>query len=86
VLPTIREVFGERRALHTVPDDQVALALDVTPWLEQKIAAVMAHRAEVERGALPGLVAGLPPTIRERLLGTEWYTVRPLRPGATTAV
>jgi N-acetyl-1-D-myo-inositol-2-amino-2-deoxy-alpha-D-glucopyranoside deacetylase len=33
----------------------------------------MAHLSEVERGALPGRLAGLPPTDRERLLSTEWY-------------
>lgn len=38
-----------------------------------KIAAVLAHRSEVERGALPGLIAALPPDARERLLATEWY-------------
>ncbi len=38
----------------------------------QKIAAVLAHRAEVERGAVPGLIACLPPDARERL-STEWY-------------
>jgi N-acetyl-1-D-myo-inositol-2-amino-2-deoxy-alpha-D-glucopyranoside deacetylase len=58
-----------------VPDQDIATRLDVTPWLEQKVAAVLAHRCEVERGALPGLVAGLSPDDRARLLATEWYAV-----------
>ncbi|OIJ68316.1 PIG-L deacetylase family protein [Streptomyces mangrovisoli] len=61
------------RALRTVPDEWVAAAADVRPWLEQKWAGVQAHRSEVARGAAPGLLASLPAADRERLLGTEWY-------------
>ncbi|MER7403151.1 PIG-L deacetylase family protein [Streptomyces sp. NPDC000070] len=61
------------KALRTVPDDRVTAAIDVTPWLDRKIAAVLAHRTEVARGAAPGLIAALPSAERERLLGTEWY-------------
>ncbi|MEV8314839.1 PIG-L family deacetylase [Streptomyces sp. NPDC059900] len=61
------------KAMHSVPDAWVTETIDVRPWLEQKVAAVLAHRTEVERGAVPGLVAGLPAAERERLLGTEWY-------------
>ncbi|GAA3104785.1 PIG-L family deacetylase [Streptomyces rectiviolaceus] len=61
------------KALHSVPDDRVAAAVDVGPWLEQKVAAVLAHRTEVERGAAPGLIAGLRASDREQLLSTEWY-------------
>ena len=53
-----------------------------TPWLEQKVAAVLAHRSEVERGALPGLVARLAPEARATLLSTEWYTRAPAHPAA----
>lgn len=74
VLPVLREVIGERRSVFTVPDDEVTLRLDVAPWLEQKVAAVLAHRSEVEREALPGLIARLAPEQRARLLSTEWYT------------
>ena len=72
-LTAVRAVIGARRSLHTVPDASVAVRLDVTPWLETKVAAVLAHRTEVERGALPGLVAGLSPGDQATLLGTEWY-------------
>ncbi|MEV6833848.1 hypothetical protein AB0N17_04890 [Streptomyces sp. NPDC051133] len=41
--------------------------------MKQKTAAVLAHRTEVERGALPGVIAGLPPDVRERLFATEWF-------------
>jgi N-acetyl-1-D-myo-inositol-2-amino-2-deoxy-alpha-D-glucopyranoside deacetylase len=65
-------VVGAGRMRHTVPDEDV-VALDVTPWLDTKVAAVLAHAAEVERGALPSVVAGLAPADRVTLLGTEWY-------------
>jgi N-acetyl-1-D-myo-inositol-2-amino-2-deoxy-alpha-D-glucopyranoside deacetylase len=34
---------------------------------------VLAHRTEVQRGAAPGLLAGLPAADRERMLAAEWY-------------
>ncbi|WP_351237626.1 PIG-L family deacetylase [Streptomyces sp. NPDC002133] len=60
--------------MHSVPDEHIAATLDVTPWLEQKIAAVLAHHTEVQRGAVPGLLAGLPPATRKQILATEYYT------------
>ncbi|MBL1100269.1 PIG-L deacetylase family protein [Streptomyces coffeae] len=77
-----RELGGpllrEGRALYSVPDDWITTTVDVGPWLEQKVGAVLAHRSEVERGALPGRIAGLPATDRVRLLSTEWYIRRSL--------
>jgi N-acetyl-1-D-myo-inositol-2-amino-2-deoxy-alpha-D-glucopyranoside deacetylase len=61
------------KATYTVPDERVTATVDVRPWLEQKIAAVLAHRTEVTRGAAPGLIAALPAADREQLLSTEWY-------------
>ncbi len=72
-LPMVSEIVGARKAAYTVPDDQVGAAVDVTPWLDRKIAAILAHRSEVRRGALPGLVASLSPADRATLLSTEWY-------------
>jgi N-acetyl-1-D-myo-inositol-2-amino-2-deoxy-alpha-D-glucopyranoside deacetylase len=72
-VPALREVIGTRKAVYSVPDEQVTATVDVRPWLEQKIAAVLAHRSEVERGALPGVIAGLPLDAQERLFATEWY-------------
>ncbi|WP_369196801.1 PIG-L deacetylase family protein [Streptomyces djakartensis] len=66
--------------LRTVPDDHVTTTVDVTPWLDRKVAAVLAHRTEVERGAAPALIAGLSGPERERLLGTEFYTRHDLLP------
>ncbi|MEU6378799.1 PIG-L family deacetylase [Streptomyces sp. NPDC046909] len=61
------------KALHSVPDEWIAATVDVGPWLEQKTAAVLAHRTEVRRGAAPGVIAALPPYDRAQLLSTEWY-------------
>ncbi|UUA07563.1 MULTISPECIES: PIG-L deacetylase family protein [Streptomyces] len=61
------------KTMHTVPDDRITATVDVTPWLDRKTAAILAHRTEVTRGAAPALIAALPTPERERLLGTEWY-------------
>ncbi|MER6981843.1 PIG-L deacetylase family protein [Streptomyces carpinensis] len=82
-VPALREVIGARKALYSVPDAQVTATVDVGPWMKQKIAAVLAHRSEVERGALPGVVAGLAPEARERLFATEWYIRHPLTTAAS---
>ncbi|MFJ4674398.1 PIG-L deacetylase family protein [Kitasatospora sp. NPDC088783] len=71
------------RTAYTVPDAEVT-ALDVSPWLDRKLAAVFAHRSEVERGALPGRLAAATPADRARMAGTEWYQHHPL-PGAPSA-
>jgi N-acetyl-1-D-myo-inositol-2-amino-2-deoxy-alpha-D-glucopyranoside deacetylase len=68
--------------MRTVPDERVSVTVDVTPWLDRKIAAVLAHRTEVARGAAPGLIAALSAPERERLLGTEWYICHDLTPAA----
>ena len=59
--------------LFSVPDAEVTATVDVGPWLDRKVAAVLAHRSEVERGALPGVIADLPPDARRRLFSTEWF-------------
>ncbi|MFB8244812.1 PIG-L deacetylase family protein [Streptomyces sp. NPDC055952] len=66
--------------LRTVPDEHVTATVDVTPWLDRKVAAVLAHRTEVERGAAPALIAGLSEPERAPLLGTEHYTRHTLLP------
>jgi N-acetyl-1-D-myo-inositol-2-amino-2-deoxy-alpha-D-glucopyranoside deacetylase len=76
------------KRMYTVPDDHVTAAVDVSPWLDRKVAAILAHRTEVERGAAPGLIAALPDRERALLLGTEWYTrlgLAPTPPGGTDA-
>ncbi|MFD7064794.1 PIG-L deacetylase family protein [Streptomyces sp. NPDC059906] len=81
-VPALKDVIGARRAVYSVPDGQVTATVDVSPWIRQKIAAVLAHRSEVERGALPGVIAGLPPDARRKLFATEWF----IRHDSTTAV
>ncbi|MEU1135128.1 PIG-L family deacetylase, partial [Streptomyces sp. NPDC005900] len=76
------DVIGTRRAVFSVPDARIGAAVDVGPWLERKVAAVLAHRSEVERGALPALIASLAPDTRARLLSTEWYIRHELAPVA----
>lgn len=61
------------RTPHSVPDEWITAAVDVNPWLDQKLAAVLSHHSEVERGALPGRLAALPPEDRARTMSTEWY-------------
>ncbi|WP_210651370.1 PIG-L deacetylase family protein [Nocardioides sp. SYSU D00065] len=73
-LPTLVTAIGPGRARYSVPDEQVTLTIDVTPWLDKKIDAILCHRSEVQRGALPGLIAAMAPDVRTKLLGTEWYS------------
>ncbi|MEU7576499.1 PIG-L family deacetylase [Streptomyces sp. NPDC041068] len=80
VAAALRATIGTRKTLHSVPDDQVTAAVDVSAWLEQKVAAVLTHRSEVERGALPGLIAGLSPEQQGQLLAKEWYVRHDLAP------
>lgn len=49
-MPALKDVIGARKAVYSVSDGQVTATVDVGPWMEQKIAAVLAHRSEVERG------------------------------------
>jgi N-acetyl-1-D-myo-inositol-2-amino-2-deoxy-alpha-D-glucopyranoside deacetylase len=63
----------KNRPMFSVPDERVGATVDVRPWLDRKIEAVLAHRSEVERGALPGRIAALPRDGREKLLATEWF-------------
>ncbi|MFD9602861.1 PIG-L deacetylase family protein [Streptomyces sp. NPDC059970] len=58
-----------------VPDTYATTAVDVTPWLEQKWSAILAHRGEVARDRpLPGILARLPEEIRRRIITTEFFT------------
>ncbi|MGW7555552.1 PIG-L family deacetylase [Streptomyces rimosus] len=79
-VPALRDLIGARKAVYSDPDERVTATVDVGPWVGQKTAAVLAHCSEVERGALPGLIAGLAPEARERLLATEWYVRHTLAP------
>jgi N-acetyl-1-D-myo-inositol-2-amino-2-deoxy-alpha-D-glucopyranoside deacetylase len=71
------------RAMYSVPDEEISATVDVRPWLDQKLRAVMAHRSEAERGALPGRLALLPPATQKELMATEWYLRQAPRSPAT---
>ncbi len=76
VVAQLADVVGARRAVHGVADEHIDERLDVRPWLEAKVAAILAHRSEAERGGVPGLVATMPAGARDTLLATEWYIRR----------
>ncbi|WP_406690952.1 PIG-L family deacetylase [Saccharopolyspora sp. ID03-671] len=77
-LAPIRDLVGERKAVHAVPDEQVSVSVDIAAWLGVKTAAVLAHRSEVRRGALPAQLGGLDPEARRALFGTEHFLRHPL--------
>ncbi|MEV8544610.1 PIG-L family deacetylase [Streptomyces sp. NPDC051572] len=66
---------GVGKTVLSVPDAYVTAAVDVTPWVEQKWRAVLAHRGEVARERpLPGILARLPEDTRRRIISTEYFT------------
>lgn len=77
-LAPIRELVGQRKAVHTVPDAEVTASVDIGPWLQTKTEAVLAHRSEVQRGALPAQLGACDPRTRRRLFGTEHFLRHPL--------
>ncbi|MYT95008.1 NUDIX domain-containing protein [Streptomyces sp. SID8359] len=80
------EVVGARLGRRGLPVDAflvsddawITTTVDVTPWLPRKLAAILAHRSEVVRGAAPGRIAALSPDDRHLALSTEWYIRRDL--------
>ncbi|GHF50493.1 PIG-L family deacetylase [Streptomyces sp. NRRL_ISP-5395] len=72
-------------ALYCSEDAWITTTVDVGPWLPQKLAAILAHRSEVERGAAPGRIAALPPAVQREVLGTEWYIRQDLTPRSGSA-
>ncbi|MER6912706.1 PIG-L deacetylase family protein [Streptomyces sp. NPDC000594] len=77
---------GVGKSLLSVPDTYVTTAVDVTPWLDRKWRAILAHRSQVARERpLPGILSRLGEERRRRILGTEHYTrigLAPCREGA----
>lgn len=65
--------------LHTVPDGQVTLAVDVTPVWEEKLAAIRCHRTQM--GASPILQAPLEK--QQLFLGREYFRLALRRPALT---
>ncbi len=70
------------KAALAVPDAYATTTVDVSPWLEQKWRAILAHRGEVARERpLPGILARLPEADRTQIIQTEYFTR--LTPGPT---
>ncbi|MFB6866539.1 PIG-L deacetylase family protein [Streptomyces virginiae] len=68
------------KRLLSVPDDQVDATVDVQPWLDEKWAAILAHRREVARErSLPGILSRCPADTRRRIISTEYFTHIDLR-------
>ncbi|MFI7288500.1 PIG-L family deacetylase [Streptomyces anulatus] len=72
-------------ALYCSEDAWITTTVDVGPWLPQKLAAILAHRSEVDRGAAPGRIAALPAAVQREVVGTEWYIRRELAPRGGSA-
>ncbi|WP_329448898.1 PIG-L family deacetylase (plasmid) [Streptomyces sp. NBC_01426] len=71
------------KRLHTVQNDMAHAAVDIRPWLDRKIAAIldrkiaaiMAHSSETARErSLPGLLARLPGPERDAIVAMEFFT------------
>lgn len=66
---------GVGKTVLSVPDAYVTATVDVTPWVDQKWRAVIAHRGEVTRERpLPGILARLPEDTRRKIIATEYFT------------
>ena len=55
--------------LHTVPDGEISLVVDVSPVWEEKMAAIRCHRTQLAE--TPILAA--PPAQQRRFLGSEYF-------------
>lgn len=76
---------GIGTSLLSTPNEHATATVDVTPWLDQKWAAIRSHRSQLagER-PLPALLSRLDDKHRARILGTEYFTrlgVAPDPPG-----
>jgi len=69
----------EGRALRAVPDEGIALSVDVGPVWERKLAAIRCHRSQA--GESPILAA--PPERQRLFLAREHFTLGALRPEGT---
>ncbi|MET9956409.1 PIG-L deacetylase family protein [Streptomyces sp. NPDC006339] len=59
----------------SVPDEHITAAVDVSPWLDQKERAILAHKSEAAKERpLPGILARLPAAARESIIRTEYFT------------
>ncbi|MFE2874515.1 PIG-L deacetylase family protein [Streptomyces roseus] len=78
-LGPLLERVGKR--ILSVPDEHATATVDVGEWLEQKWAAISAHRSEAARErSLPGMLSRLPAAERESIISTEHFTLLASRP------
>ena len=63
--------------LHAVPDEEISLAVDVSPVWEKKMAAIRCHRTQLAE--TPILAA--PPAAQRRFLGGEYFQCAATREG-----
>ncbi|MFE2532139.1 PIG-L deacetylase family protein [Streptomyces sp. NPDC059371] len=82
--PLLRSVG---KTLLSVPDEDVAAAVDVTPWLAQKWAAISSHAGQLQgERPLPALLSRIHEATRARILATEYFTRLSTTPAAGPAV
>ncbi|MDX3519531.1 MULTISPECIES: PIG-L deacetylase family protein [Streptomyces] len=75
------------KAALAVPDAYATTTVDVTPWVDVKWAAILAHRSEAARErSLPGILSRLPEATRESIIATEYFTLLGGRPAPGGAV
>ncbi|MFG2684119.1 PIG-L family deacetylase [Streptomyces sp. NPDC048392] len=73
---------GVDKTVLAVPDSYVTTSVDVTPWVDAKLRAILAHQGEVARErSLPGILARLSEADRIQIIQTEHFTR--LTPGPT---
>ncbi len=60
------EMFG-------TPGAAITHAVDVTPWIERKRAAMAAHASQIGEDSV---FLAMPPEMFRRVFGTEWYVLR----------
>ena len=71
----------------SVPDGHVTETVDVSGCMDQKLAAILAHRSEaVRERPLPGILSRLPAAERESIIATEYFTLLGRRPTPSGAV
>ena len=61
------------------PDEDVTTTLDMSPWVETKLASLACHRTQI---SADGPFQQLPPEVMRALMGTEYYQLA-APPGAT---
>jgi LmbE family N-acetylglucosaminyl deacetylase len=66
------ELNGETLPIRGVPDEEITLALDVTPYLEQKLTAAACHRTQVNPDSP---MNAIPQAQRMELARTEYFVL-----------